>query len=102
MRCLSWCIFFLILLISVFFMALFVVRMRMEILKATVSKYPCFFKMFSCGRIKDRKVFMKEHQIGVLLPDEVMLNKYTDSEKKMVNTDGDATFGVTDPKDIKL
>ena len=70
-----WCIFFVILLISVFFMTLFIVRMRMEILKATVAKYPCFFKMFACGRIKDRKGFMAEHKIGVLLPDEVMLNR---------------------------
>ena len=97
-----WCIFFLILLISLFFMTLFFVRMRMEILKATVSKYPCFFKMFACGRIKDRKGFMKEHNIGVLLPDEVMLNRGQDSEKKMVSPDGDVTIGVTDPKDIKV
>ena len=70
-----WCIFFVILLISIFFMSLFIVRMRMEILKATVAKYPCFFKIFSCGRIKDRKYFMQEHKIGVLLADEVMLNR---------------------------
>ena len=53
-----WCIFFLILVVSIFFMTLFIVRMRMEILKSTVSKFPCCFKMFSCGQFKDKKRFM--------------------------------------------
>ena len=72
-----WCILFLIIIASINFIGLFMIRMRMEVLKATVIRSNFFFKIFSCGRIKDKEAFIQEHKIGLLNQrDEVTLNKH--------------------------
>ena len=46
--------------------------MRMEILKGTVAKHSFCFRIFSCGRIKNKEAFMNDHKIGQLLGDEIL------------------------------
>ena len=60
-----WCILFLIIIASVNFIGLFMFRMRVELMKATVQRSNCLFKLFSCGRIKDKEAFIQEHKIGL-------------------------------------
>lgn len=75
-------IFILILVASVQFITIFILRIRIEILKRTVEKSSLWnriiFRIFSCGRIKDKEAFMKEHKIGVLLADEMLKKDFTE------------------------
>ena len=45
---------FLIIGVSSFFIVLFILRMRLEMLKATVQQHSWCFWLLSCGRIKDK------------------------------------------------
>lgn len=57
-------IFLSVLIVSIQFIGLFVIRMRMEILKATVVRYPCLFRLFNCGTIKNKEAFKKAHMLS--------------------------------------
>ena len=57
-------IMILLIIASVQFIALFVFRMRLEMLKATVSNHSLCFRLLSCGRVKDRQAFIEEHKVG--------------------------------------
>ena len=53
----------LLLIASVQFIALFIFRMRLEMLKATVTNHSLCFRLLSCGRVKDKQFFKKEHKV---------------------------------------
>lgn len=61
-----WCFFSLILIICIYFVVLFILNIRFEMMKATVKNNSICFRIFSCGRIKDKKVFIKENKVGEL------------------------------------
>lgn len=69
-----WIIFSIISLVSIFFIVLFVLRMRTEALKASVNSNSCCFRIFACCVKYDKEAFMEEHRIGVLGQDEVYLS----------------------------
>ena len=54
-------IFTLVILMSVLFIAVFIIRMRLEILKATVKNHSICFAIISCCSIKNKKAFVKLH-----------------------------------------
>ena len=56
--------------------------MRLELLKATVINRPFWFKVFSCGRIKDKTQFMAENGVNRLGPNEVPLSQLEEGKKK--------------------
>lgn len=56
-----YCIFTLVITMSILFIAIFIIRMRMEMLKATVKNHSICFAMLSCCTIKNKKAFIKEH-----------------------------------------
>ena len=71
----KWLVFFLIFTCSMYFAALFATYVRLEMLKATVLRSnSCWFKVLSCGRIKDKEKFMNENNVNILGPNEVPLD----------------------------
>ena len=56
--------------------------MRLEVLKATVLKKPFWFKVFSCGRIKDKTKFMTENGLNSFGPNEIALSQLEETKKK--------------------
>ena len=76
-----WLIFILIALVSFQFMAIFLLRMRIELLKGTVQKHSFCFRLFSCGRIKDKEAFMNEYNIGALGPNEILLSTILEAKE---------------------
>ena len=67
----KWSILTLIIAVSIQFITLFILRMRMEALKATVERHNCCFWMLSCGRIKNKDAFKKEHEVNQVGNDEM-------------------------------
>lgn len=66
--------FFLVAIVSAQFIGLFCVRMRMEVLKATVNHHKCCFRLFNCRQIKNEETFKKEHKVGnIVFEDEVKI-----------------------------
>jgi len=65
----------LIAIVSAQFVTLFVLRMRLEMMKATVEKHSCCFRILSCGRVRDKKAFMKEHKVNEINPHELTLSE---------------------------
>ena len=61
-----WSVFAFLIIASANFITLFIFRMRMEMMKATVKKHWLCFKCLSCCRVKDRNAFMNEHQVDAL------------------------------------
>ena len=62
----KYMILFMVILVSVWFMAIFIFRMRLEMLKATVQRHSICFFILSCGRVKNKKAFIKEHKVDAL------------------------------------
>ena len=75
-------VFTLITVVSIQFIAFFVIRMRMEWMKKTAVRYPFLFKIVSCCRVKNREAFIAEHRIGQLLGDEMTLGQVHDKKDK--------------------
>lgn len=46
------------------FLFMFFFRMRLEWQKSAVDKSACCFWLLSCGRIKDKEAFKKQHMVG--------------------------------------
>ena len=63
----KWMVFTLIMVSSIYFAAIFAANMRLEMLKATVRTDNSFwFKLFSCGRIKDKQQFIEDNKVNIL------------------------------------
>lgn len=60
----TYTMFILVCIVSLLFIGIFIVRMRLEIMKATVMRHSFCFRIFSCGRVRDKEEFKKEHKIG--------------------------------------
>ena len=60
-----YCILLMIIIASINFVGLFFIRMRMELMKTTVKRSNCLFKLFSCGRKIDKNAFIQEHKIDL-------------------------------------
>ena len=96
--------FFLIIVIcSAQFIALFFFRMRLEMLKATVEKHSLCFRILSCGRIKDKEAFKKDHRVNQLENDEILQSQIErnrvlpKSSKRTPRSDE-----IVDPKHVKV
>ena len=59
----KYSVLLLIIIASLQFICLFMIRMRIEMLKATVVKHHFIFWLLSCGRIKNKEAFKKEHNV---------------------------------------
>ena len=104
-----WSILLLIIIASINFIGLFVIRMRLEIMKATVKRSNFLWKIFSCGRVRNKEAFIQEHKIGMMnIQDEVTLDKYgRESQKKPLGLSIDMPSISKDasevnPKDVKV
>ena len=56
--------------------------MRLELLKATALSKPFWFKVFSCGRIKDKTKFMTENGLISFCPNEIAISQLEETKKK--------------------
>ena len=54
--------------------------MRLEMLKATVDKSRFCFWLISCGRIKNKEKFKKQHDVNQLGNDEITLKSVAEKE----------------------
>ena len=67
----KWSILTLIIAVSIQFITLFILRIRLEALKATVERHGCCFWLLSCGRIKNKDAFKKENEVNQIGNDEM-------------------------------
>ena len=74
-------IFSFILIITSMFVTVFFLRIRLEMLKATVTNYICCFRMLSCCRIKDLEAFKKDNKVNLLHANEILQSVLTSTPK---------------------
>jgi len=70
----KYSILFLISAASLQFLTLFMARMRIEMMKATVEKHSFCFWLLSCGRVRNKAAFKKLHNVNQLGNDEINLS----------------------------
>ena len=68
-------ILLLVLIASILFVATFIFRMRLEMMKSTVKKSNFCFKILSCGRIKDKQAFIEDNKLNVLAQGEMTMTE---------------------------
>ena len=90
---------FLVLTISSQFLVILTVRLRMQAMKALVTDHPRLFKIVSCGRVKNRFLFMKDNSINNPLAanaDAKKLSKRSQEGSRLMQG------GFVDPSEIIL
>ena len=68
-----YAILILVIVASAQFILLFIMRMRVEMMKGTVEKHSLCFRILSCCCVKDTKAFKDKHSVGKIGADEISI-----------------------------
>ena len=83
----KYLMFTLVLITSILFFAIMSLRIRLEMMKATVKRHSFWFRMFSCCLVKDKSAFITLHNVNALRPNEML-----QSELQKVKSDTEPSF----------
>ena len=74
----KWVCFCLITVLSLQFVLIFILHMRLEMMKATVEQHSFWFRVVSCCRVSDKRKFIKDNKVGFLVEGEITLTELED------------------------